>query len=99
MILLYLILFILLFVGFFRFKLPSLPIQFNVPNEICMISYFLQKFTVRFLQSGFNTLVDELYNLLTSNSHQHIDTSLYFWILTYFCRFCKLNNIKLKLVR
>ncbi|XP_029341049.1 protein timeless isoform X2 [Acyrthosiphon pisum] len=81
----------------FQLKLPLFPKQFNVPRETYMISYFLQKFTVCFLQNGFNTLVDELYNLLTSNSH--IDTSLYFWILTYFCRFCKLNNIKLELVR
>nr|ARM65416.1 timeless A variant [Acyrthosiphon pisum] len=80
-----------------QLKLPLFPKQFNVPRETYMISYFLQKFTVCFLQNGFNTLVDELYNLLTSNSH--IDTSLYFWILTYFCRFCKLNNIKLELVR
>ncbi|XP_029341047.1 protein timeless isoform X1 [Acyrthosiphon pisum] len=80
-----------------KLKLPLFPKQFNVPRETYMISYFLQKFTVCFLQNGFNTLVDELYNLLTSNSH--IDTSLYFWILTYFCRFCKLNNIKLELVR
>ncbi|XP_015376105.1 PREDICTED: protein timeless-like [Diuraphis noxia] len=82
-----------------KLKLPSFPIQFDVPNETCMISYFLQKFTVRFLQNGFNTLVDELYNLLTSNSQQQIDTSLYFWILIYFCRFYKLSNVELKLVR
>ncbi|XP_026821467.1 protein timeless [Rhopalosiphum maidis] len=82
-----------------KLKLPTFPIQFNVPNEMCIISYFLQKFTVCFLQNGFNTLVDELYYLLTTNSQQHIDTSLYFWLLTYFCRFCKLSNIELKLVR
>ncbi|CAI6359182.1 unnamed protein product [Macrosiphum euphorbiae] len=82
-----------------KLKLPCFPIQFNMPKETYMISYCLQKFTVRFLQNGFNTLVNELYNLLTSSSHQRIDTSLYFWILTYFCRFCKLNNIKLELVR
>ncbi|CAH1731206.1 protein timeless [Aphis gossypii] len=82
-----------------KLKLPSFPIQFNLPNEKCIISYFLQKFTVCFLQNGFNTLVDELHCLLTSNSQQHIDTSLYFWLLTYFCRFCKLCNIELKLVR
>lgn len=69
-----------------------------MPSEEC-IYYFLQKFTVRFIQNGFNTLVDEIYNLLTTTSHRFIDTSLYFWILTYFCRFCKLNQTDLKSVK
>lgn len=71
----------------------------DVPSHF-YISHFLQKFTISFLRNGFNILVDEVYELLTSNLHlQNIDSSLYFWILTYFCRFCKLIEIDLKLVR
>lgn len=69
----------------------------HMPNQV--ISFFLQKFTIRFLRNGFNTLVDEVYYLLTSNKQKCIDTSLYFWILTYFCRFCRICGVELKLVR
>ncbi|VVC44778.1 Timeless protein [Cinara cedri] len=79
-------------------KLNFKIIPKHTPSQEC-ISYFLQKFTVDFLQNGFNTLVDEIYNLVTTTTHQCIDSSLYFWILTYFCRFCKLNKINLKSVR
>ncbi|XP_050529066.1 protein timeless isoform X2 [Daktulosphaira vitifoliae] len=63
------------------------------------ISHLLQKFTIHFLRNGFNTLIIEVYNQLNSNAHHHIDTSLYFWLLTYFCRFCKIVEIDLKIVR
>lgn len=83
---------------FIRLNLQVLPM--HMPNHNVCISHFLQKFTVRFIRNGFNTLIDEVYTLLTSsNSYQYIDTSLYFWTLTYFCRFCKLNGIELKSVR
>ncbi|XP_050426271.1 protein timeless isoform X2 [Adelges cooleyi] len=64
------------------------------------ITHLLQKFTVNFMRNGFNSLVYEVYKQLTlPNAHKKVDTSLYFWMLTYFCRFCKILDVDLKTVR
>ncbi|XP_057652499.1 protein timeless isoform X2 [Diorhabda carinulata] len=51
------------------------------------IANILKEFTVDFLLKGYGTLVNNLYTELLSNVHIHIDTSHFFWLVTYFLKF------------
>ncbi|KAL7742106.1 hypothetical protein ACLKA6_018351 [Drosophila palustris] len=51
------------------------------------ITNLLKEFTVDFLLKGYNYLVDELHMQLISNAKVPIDTSHFFWLLTYFLKF------------
>ncbi|ALC38836.1 tim [Drosophila busckii] len=51
------------------------------------ISNVLKEFTVDFLLKGYNSLVEELHMQLLSNSKAPIDTSHFFWLVTYFLKF------------
>lgn len=51
------------------------------------ISNILKEFTVDFLLKGYGTLVKDLHNQLLTNIHISIDTSHYFWLVTYFLKF------------
>ncbi|XP_034097493.1 protein timeless isoform X1 [Drosophila albomicans] len=51
------------------------------------ISNLLKEFTVDFLLKGYNYLVDELHQQLLSNAKVPIDTSHFFWLVTYFLKF------------
>lgn len=51
------------------------------------ISNILKEFTVDFLLKGYGSLVNDLYTQLLSNYHIQIDTSHFFWLVTYFLKF------------
>ncbi|KAL3281157.1 hypothetical protein HHI36_004375 [Cryptolaemus montrouzieri] len=51
------------------------------------ISNVLKEFTVDFLLKGYGTLVRDLHAQLLSNIYLHIDTSHFFWLVTYFLKF------------
>ncbi|KAK9879710.1 hypothetical protein WA026_006770 [Henosepilachna vigintioctopunctata] len=51
------------------------------------ISNILKEFTVDFLLKGYGTLVQDLRYQLLNNIHIHIDTSHFFWLVTYFLKF------------
>ncbi|XP_068151908.1 protein timeless [Drosophila tropicalis] len=51
------------------------------------ISNLLKEFTVDFLLKGYNYLVEELHIQLLSNAKIPIDTSHFFWLVTYFLKF------------
>ncbi|KAH8273623.1 hypothetical protein KR018_004675 [Drosophila ironensis] len=51
------------------------------------ISNLLKEFTVDFLLKGYNFLVEELHQQLLSNAKVPIDTSHFFWLVTYFLKF------------
>lgn len=51
------------------------------------ISNVLKEFTVDFLLKGYNSLVQTLNNEILTNSELRIDTSHFFWLVTYFLKF------------
>ncbi|XP_062548363.1 protein timeless isoform X2 [Armigeres subalbatus] len=51
------------------------------------ISHILKEFTVDFLLKGYGFLVQELHAQLMSDLQVHIDTSHFFWLVTYFLKF------------
>ncbi|KAJ8972331.1 hypothetical protein NQ317_007522, partial [Molorchus minor] len=51
------------------------------------IANILKEFTVDFLLKGYGTLVHDLHSQLLANIHLHIDTSHFFWLVTYFFKF------------
>lgn len=58
----------------------------NTPtdDDICNI---LKEFTVDFLLKGYNSLVKTLHSQILTNLHMEIDTSHFFWLITYFLKF------------
>lgn len=51
------------------------------------ISHILKEFTVDFLLKGYGHLVQELHAQLLSDLQVQIDTSHFFWLVTYFLKF------------
>lgn len=51
------------------------------------ISNILKEFTVDFLLKGYGFLVQELHSKLLTDSQLSIDTSHFFWLVTYFLKF------------
>ncbi|KAJ0181807.1 hypothetical protein K1T71_002529 [Dendrolimus kikuchii] len=51
------------------------------------ISNVLKEFTVDFLLKGYNSLVQTLHNQILTNMQLEIDTSHFFWLVTYFLKF------------
>lgn len=51
------------------------------------ISNILKEFTVDFLLKGYGSLVHDLHTQLLSNVQMPIDTSHFFWLITYFLKF------------
>ncbi|RZC36304.1 timeless, partial [Asbolus verrucosus] len=51
------------------------------------IANILKEFTVDFLLKGYGVLVQDLHSQLLSNIHVQIDTSHFFWLVTYFLKF------------
>ncbi|KAI4464277.1 timeout/timeless-2 [Holotrichia oblita] len=51
------------------------------------ISNILKEFTVDFLLKGYGNLVQDLHAQLLSNIQLQIDTSHFFWLVTYFLKF------------
>lgn len=51
------------------------------------IANILKEFTVDFLLKGYGSLVQDLNTQLLTNIHVQIDTSHFFWLVTYFLKF------------
>lgn len=51
------------------------------------ISNILKEFTVDFLLKGYNSLVQTLHSQILSNPELEVDTSHFFWLVTYFLKF------------
>lgn len=51
------------------------------------IANVMREFTVDFLLKGYNALVQTLHNQILNNTHLEIDTSHFFWLVTYFLKF------------
>nr|WAM46967.1 protein timeless [Chrysoperla nipponensis] len=64
------------------------------------ISNILKEFTVDFLLKGYSLLVEDLYKqLLTDQLHLQIDTSHFFWLITYFLKFATQLELDLEHVQ
>lgn len=50
------------------------------------VTHILKEFTVDFLLKGYGSLVQNLYSQFLSNMHVQIDTSHFFWLMTYFLK-------------
>ncbi|XP_058452711.1 protein timeless [Malaya genurostris] len=62
------------------------------------ISNILKEFTVDFLVKGYSHLIHELHSLLLSDMQIQIDTSHFFWLLTYFLKFAAQLELDLELI-
>ncbi|XP_013200570.1 protein timeless [Amyelois transitella] len=51
------------------------------------ISNIMKEFTVVFLLKGYNSLVQTLHDQILTNKQVEIDTSHFFWLVTYFLKF------------
>ncbi|EFA04644.2 timeless [Tribolium castaneum] len=51
------------------------------------IANILKEFTVDFLLKGYGILVQDLHSQFLTNIHLQIDTSHFFWLVTYFLKF------------
>lgn len=51
------------------------------------ISNIMKEFTVDFLLKGYNSLVQTLHSQIITNMQLEIDTSHFFWLVTYFLKF------------
>ncbi|KAJ9579783.1 hypothetical protein L9F63_004568, partial [Diploptera punctata] len=64
------------------------------------ISNLLKEFTVDFLLKGYGCLVQELHHQLLSNKQNfQIDTSHFFWLVTYFLKFAAQLELELDHIR
>nr|CAD7568487.1 unnamed protein product [Timema californicum] len=71
----------------------------HVPNDED-VSHLMKEFTVDFLLKGYNRLVQELYRqLVETNQALVIDTSHFFWLITYFLKFTTQLELELEHVR
>nr|AAF66996.1 timeless [Antheraea pernyi] len=62
------------------------------------ISNVLKEFTVDFLLKGYNSLVQTLHTQILTNLQLEIDTSHFFWLVTYFLKFATQIELDLELV-
>lgn len=60
------------------------------------ITHILKEFTVDFLLKGYGSLVQNLYSQFLTNMHVHIDTSHFFWLLTYFLKLATQLELELE---
>ncbi|XP_063529184.1 protein timeless-like isoform X2 [Cydia strobilella] len=60
------------------------------------ISNVLKEFTVDFLLKGYNSLVQTLHSQILTNVLLEIDTSHFFWLVTYFLKFATQIELDLK---
>ncbi|XP_048487863.1 protein timeless isoform X2 [Plutella xylostella] len=60
------------------------------------ISNILKEFTVDFLLKGYNSLVRTLYTQIITNLDLEIDTSHFFWLVTYFLKFASQIELDLE---
>ena len=64
------------------------------------ITNVLKEFTVDFLLKGYGTLVRDLHvQLLVANTQFNIDTSHFFWLITYFLKFAAQLELEYEHVR
>lgn len=63
------------------------------------ISNILKEFTVDFLLKGYGFLVQELHMKLLTDIHVSIDTSHFFWLVTYFLKFAAQLELDLEHVK
>jgi timeless len=59
------------------------------------ISHLLKEFTVDFLLKGYGPLVQELHMQLLSEIGMPVDTSHFFWLVTYFLKFASQLELEL----
>lgn len=50
------------------------------------VTNILKEFTVDFLLKGYGILVQNLHSQLLTNIHGYVDTSHFFWLVTYFLK-------------
>ncbi|XP_063374994.1 protein timeless-like [Cydia amplana] len=62
------------------------------------LSYVFKEFTVDFLLKGYNSLVHTLYSQILTNVMLEIDTSHFFWLLTYFLKFATQIELDLQYI-
>ncbi|XP_047515532.1 protein timeless isoform X1 [Pieris napi] len=60
------------------------------------ISNVLKEFTLDFLLKGYNSLVRTLHTQILTNMQLEIDTSHFFWLVTYFLKFATQIELNLK---
>lgn len=71
---------------------------FHKPPTDDEISHVLKEFTVQFLLNGYNSLVQTLHSQILTNLQLEIDTSHFFWLVTYFLKFATKLELDLKLI-
>lgn len=64
------------------------------------ISNLLKEFTVDFLVKGYGCLVQDLFTqLLSCNNTVQVDTSHFFWLVTYFLKFAAQLELELEHIK
>lgn len=63
------------------------------------ISHLLREFTVDFLLKGYAPLVQELHSQLVSEMGSTVDTSHFFWLISYFLKFAAQLDLDMDIVR
>lgn len=69
-----------------RFSINMKGLMHHTPTDED-ISNILKEFTVDFLLKGYGSLVQILHSQLLTNYQINIDTSHFFWLVTYFLKF------------
>nr|WJJ67113.1 TIMELESS [Phauda flammans] len=62
------------------------------------ISNVLKEFTVDFLLKGYNSLVQTLHSQILTNLQLEMDTSHFFWLITYFLKFATQIELDLQYI-
>lgn len=82
---------------YFFFRINVQGLTHNTPTDED-ISHVLKDFTVDFLLKGYNSLVRTLHTQILTNKQLEIDTSHFFWLVTYFLKFATQIELDLEQV-
>uniref|UniRef100_A0AAG5D966 Timeless n=1 Tax=Anopheles atroparvus TaxID=41427 RepID=A0AAG5D966_ANOAO len=73
-------------------------LMYHVPSDED-VSHILKEFTVDFLLKGYGNLTKALHMQLLSDLQVHIDTSHFFWLITYFLKFATQLELDLEHIK
>ncbi|XP_063617783.1 protein timeless-like isoform X1 [Cydia splendana] len=80
-------------IRYFSINVQGLTHQTPTDDDI---SNVIKEFTVDFLLKGYNSLVQTLHSQILTNVLLEIDTSHFFWLVTYFLKFATQIELDLK---
>ncbi|KAF5277705.1 hypothetical protein FQR65_LT03685 [Abscondita terminalis] len=72
-------------------------LMYHIPTDED-ITNVLKEFTVDLLLKAYGTLVQDLYTQLLADAHLPMDTSYFFWLVTYFLKFAAQLELDLEFI-